>query len=142
MWQDQEGRSQAILLQLFDWAGSFPPCRAVWCRGCYSESKYDPYPRMQGAEMELDNVGLDLLQEEQDLERYRSIRNGDHLMKVSFECNLCHFRNIIKKLFFAIFREPDPHRHNIDAKPPDIAVNIWRFCVDRNGDIYPSKSHT
>ena len=39
------------------------------------------------------------------------------------------------------FSEPDLHQHNIDARPLDIASDIWRFLVDRNGDRYPSKSH-
>ena len=37
------------------------------------------------------------LQEEKDQRRYRSARNGDHLMKVPFECDLCHFRNMNKR---------------------------------------------
>ena len=47
--------------------------------------------------MEADGVESDLLQEEQDQERYRCARNGDHLMKVPFECDMCHFRNMNKQ---------------------------------------------
>ena len=35
-----------------------------------------------------------LLQEEKNMERYRSRRNGVHLIGVLFECNFCHFRNM------------------------------------------------
>ena len=47
--------------------------------------------------MELDGIDSDLLQEEEDQERYRSARNRDHLMKLPFECDLCHFRNMNKQ---------------------------------------------
>ena len=35
-----------------------------------------------------------LLVEDKDKERYRHAQNGDHLMEVPFECDLCHFRNM------------------------------------------------
>ena len=55
-------------------------------------------------ELELDDTGSDLLEEEKDQERYRSTRNGDQLMKVPFEfdCDLCHFRNMNKQ--YPVFR--------------------------------------
>ena len=96
MWQDPEGRNRALLLQFLDWAGGFPLCGGVWYGECYQESQYNPYPRLQGVEVEPDSAESDLLQDENDRERYRSARNGDRLMKVSFECNLCHFRSMNK----------------------------------------------
>ena len=79
---------------------AFPPCGGVWCGECYRESESDLYTRMQGAKLELDDIESDLLQEGNDLERYRSTRNGDHLMKVPFGCDLCHFRNITSETLF------------------------------------------
>lgn len=34
------------------------------------------------------------MMDDQDLERYRRGRNGDHIMGVPFSCELCHFRNV------------------------------------------------
>ena len=67
-------------------------------------------------ELELEDTGSDLVQEENDQQRYRSARKGAHLMKVHFECDLCHFRNMNKRdpvsggkrdkdMFFAIQRD-------------------------------------
>ena len=71
--------------------GSFPPCKAVWCGKCYRELANDNFPRLD----DLQN-GLDL---EVDLtytkNRYRCARDGNHLMGVPFECNLCSFRNTV-----------------------------------------------
>ena len=60
-----------------------------------------------------------MLQEEKDLERYRSARNGDHLTKVSFECDLYHFRNINKQE--TVFR---------CKKDEDTLIVIWRAQLD------------
>ena len=48
-------------------------------------------------ELELGDVESDFPQEEKDQQRYRSTRNGDHLMKVPCVCDLCHFRNMNKR---------------------------------------------
>ena len=48
-------------------------------------------------DLELNGIKSDLLQEEKDQERYTSARSGDHLTKVPFECDLCHFRNMNKQ---------------------------------------------
>ena len=50
--------------------------------------------RVQGANLDVDDVDSGLLQEEKDLERYQSGRNGDNLMGVPFECDLYHLRNM------------------------------------------------
>jgi hypothetical protein len=70
--------------------GNYPPCRSVWCGKCYQESPSDHFPRMNH------------LQSSSDLEVdaaytqnwYRWGRNGDHLMGVPCECDLCSFRNM------------------------------------------------
>ena len=54
-------------------------------------------PSLQGVELELDGVESDLLQEDKDQERHRIARNGDHLMKVLFECEMYHYRNMNKQ---------------------------------------------
>ena len=67
---------------------------SVWCRGCYRESPTNPFPWLQTVEPE---DASEVLLEETDLERHRHGRNGDHLMGVPFECNLCHFQNTNKQ---------------------------------------------
>ena len=67
---------------------------SVWCGDCYRESPTDPFPRLQTVEAEDES---EVLLEETDLERHRHGRNGDHLMGVPFECDLCHFRNMNKR---------------------------------------------
>jgi hypothetical protein len=73
--------------------GNYPPCGSVWCGECYRESPTpnDNFPR------------LDHLQSRSDLDVdaaymqscYRCGRNGDHLMGVPFECDLCSFQNVV-----------------------------------------------
>ena len=67
---------------------------SVWCGDCYRESPTDPFPRLQTVEAEDES---EVLLEETDLERHRHGRDGDHLMGVPFECDLCHFRNMNKR---------------------------------------------
>jgi hypothetical protein len=72
---------------------TFPPCRNVWCRGCYREASNNWFPR-------LDDTGEAANASDLEIEtsttsgRYRSGRDGDHLMGVPFECDLCFFWNV------------------------------------------------
>ena len=80
--------------------GSFPPCRNAWCGDCYEESTEDPFPRLQGVELDSgdpEDEESDLLLDKKDLMRYRNGRNGDHIMGIPFECDLCHFRNVTRR---------------------------------------------
>jgi hypothetical protein len=75
---------------------TFPLCRNVWSGECYRESSNGRFPR-------LDNLGETINANDLEIEvsptlgRYRCGRNGDHLMGVPFECNLCLFRNVCKR---------------------------------------------
>ena len=71
--------------------GPFPPCLAVWCGGCYQQHPQDPFPVQKAGAGEDEEE--DLVTEENLANRFRHGRNGDHLMGVPFECDLCHFRN-------------------------------------------------
>jgi hypothetical protein len=76
------------------WLGreGFCPCRNVWCGKCYRESGSNPFPRLDDNE-EANGSDLDLdTTESNQWHRYK--RNGDHLMGIPFECNLCSFRNV------------------------------------------------
>jgi hypothetical protein len=71
--------------------GNYPPCRAVWCGKCYQELINNNFPRLDhhqsGSDLEVDLVYTQ--------NQYQSGRDGDHLMGVSFKCNLCSFRNVV-----------------------------------------------
>jgi hypothetical protein len=71
--------------------GSYPPCGSVWCGKCYKESRIDHFPRLDdnqnGSDLEVDAAYTQ--------NRYRCGRDGDHLMGVPFECDLCSFRNVV-----------------------------------------------
>ncbi len=64
----------------------------VWCGDCYVPHPNDPFPvqdlpeEEEGIEAEVNN----------DHANARG-RDGDHLMGVPFECDLCHFRNVKKR---------------------------------------------
>jgi hypothetical protein len=70
--------------------GNYPLCRSVWCGTCYRESPNYNFPRLDhlqsGSDLEVDSAYTQ--------SRYRCGRNGDHLMGVPFECDLCSFRNV------------------------------------------------
>ena len=68
--------------------GPWTPCHMVWCGKCYRPTLNDHFPVLQPKDKQ-GNV-IDMAREEQ---RFRQARNGDHLM-ISFQCDLCHFRNI------------------------------------------------
>jgi hypothetical protein len=70
--------------------GGFPQCRNVWCGTCYRTKPEDPFPVKDPLEED------QLLETGDDRDQdYRTARNGDHLMGVPFECDLCHFRNVV-----------------------------------------------
>lgn len=90
LWETLSEWSRSLLLKFLDKQGWFPQCRNVWCGSCYQKKPSNPFPIK------------DLLEEEQHLETedgreqdYRLARNGDHLMGIPFECDLCHFRNVV-----------------------------------------------
>ena len=86
MWKSPEEWSRAILLELF------PPCMNVWCGECYVAHPQDPFP-VQGPPEEEEGI----VETTPDEKAFKQGRNGDHLMGIPFECDLCHFRNITKR---------------------------------------------
>lgn len=72
--------------------GSFHPCGNAWCGECYTSFPTDPFPQQSLPEEE---EGIE--SDPAEVGAYQRARNGDHLMGVPFECDLCHFRNIRKK---------------------------------------------
>jgi hypothetical protein len=70
----------------------FRPCRNVWCGECYREAESNPFPRLD-KQGEANGSDLDLDTPETS-QQYRCGRNGDHLMGVPFECDLCSFQNV------------------------------------------------
>ena len=72
--------------------GSFPPCANAWCGSCYRSFPTDPFPQ-QGLPEEEEGIVSDPHEEGM----FQQGRDGDHLMGVPFECDLCHYRNMRKK---------------------------------------------
>jgi hypothetical protein len=71
---------------------TFPPCRNVWCGECYREASNDRFLRLDDHGEVLNATDLEI-EVSSTLNRYRFGRNGNHLMGVPFECDLCSFRN-------------------------------------------------
>jgi hypothetical protein len=72
--------------------GGFLPCANAWCGECYKTGENDPFPIQETREEDMD-LELDPMDETM----YQKGRNGDHLMGVPFECDLCHFRNLTRR---------------------------------------------
>ncbi len=93
----------------------YPPCESVWCGKCYKESVNDHFPRLDdhqnGSDLEVDSAYTQT--------RYRCGRNGDHLMGVPFECDLCSFRNVVG-------RDPD----DTDGRDEFTLMAIRRVLLD------------
>ena len=69
--------------------GEFEPCGKAWHGKCLKIMLGDRFPISRPS----DEEGF-LLVSKEDEERYLHGRNGDHLM-VAFQCELCHFRNLL-----------------------------------------------
>ena len=97
--------------------GPFPPCLAVWCGECYHQYPHDPFPVQKFLEDK--DKHEELVTEEKLAKRFRHGRNGDHLMGVPFECDICHFRN-------CNLRDPDWEL----SKDRFALLCIQRACLD------------
>ena len=81
----------------------------------------------------------DLVVEDTEGQRYRHARNGDHIMGVPFECELCHFRNMNKRDPIATSLKDSNtlmgcRRGIIDVcwarEPKTVSNNLSRMCLD------------
>ena len=126
--------------------GSFPPCKAAWCGKCYQESPNDNFPRLDdrlsGSDLEVDLAYTQ--------NRYRCARDGDHLMGVPFECDLCSFRNVtgrdpvkgsdrddftlaaIRRVLLDVMwaREPDTVASNWSRSKRDYRMAVDNLSID------------
>jgi hypothetical protein len=73
--------------------GISPPCRNVWCRECYREASNNWFLRLNNTRESENTTDLEI-ESPSAASRYRCTRDGDHLMGVPFECDLCSFRNV------------------------------------------------
>ncbi len=92
MFNDPEAGLRALLRELLASAGRLPPVqRSVWCGKCYKEFINNHFPRLDdnqnGSDLEVDSAYTQHC--------YQCGRDGDHLMEVPFECDLCSFRNVV-----------------------------------------------
>ncbi|KAL3777809.1 hypothetical protein ACHAW5_001787 [Stephanodiscus triporus] len=88
VWQEPEGGSRALLQQFLAWASNFPPVQKCM------EASDDRFPRLDDGEDTTNATDLEAIEASTTMHRYRSARDGDHLMGVPFECDLCSFRNV------------------------------------------------
>ncbi len=66
----------------------------MWCGPCYQEASNDCFPRLANAGEATNVTDLETIEASTTLNRYRCGRDGDHLMGVPFECDLCLFQNV------------------------------------------------
>ena len=71
----------------------FPPCYAVWRGECYRPHPEDPF-RVQTS-LAIINDKSEHLETDKRLNKFFQIaRDGDHLMGIPFEYDMCQFRNV------------------------------------------------
>ncbi len=70
---------------------NYPLCRSVWCGKCYQESPNDNFPRLDHLQS-CSDIEVDMVYTQN---QYQRGRDGNHLMEVLFEGDLCSFRNVV-----------------------------------------------
>jgi hypothetical protein len=93
VWEDPARGSRLVLQQILAWANTSPPVQKCLVQGVLSGSKQRPVPTIGrpdgGGKQQQPRTGVLTTKH-----WYRCARDGDHLMGVPFECNLCTFRNV------------------------------------------------
>ena len=69
------------------------PCLTAYCGECYTTYPNDPFPIQERLGDE-DNEDECFVTDDPASLRFRRGRNGDHLMGVPFECDVCQFNNV------------------------------------------------
>ena len=96
MWKDPEAGIRHLLQKFLCWARGFPPVLECVVRGLLPGGPQRSLPTASesvGSPEEAHDLDMD----SGDDNLYRAGRNGDHLMGVPFECDMCHFRNMNKR---------------------------------------------
>lgn len=77
--------------------GSFPRCYTAFHGACYRDYEGSAFPvqRTLDDEEEGEERGFEV--DEEARNKFMHGRDGDHVMGVGFECDVCHFRNITKR---------------------------------------------
>ena len=70
-------------------------CQSAWHGNCYVQGELDKFPILTLADLE-DSIIDDRAMIDDDPKRFKTARNGDHLM-VPFQCDTCHFVNIQRR---------------------------------------------
>ena len=72
----------------------FSQCLVIWCRSCYQAHPDGPFSVQETlGEEEREDLETDELLDR----RLETGRDGDHLMGIPFECDLCHSRNVAER---------------------------------------------
>ena len=93
--------------------GTFAPCDGAWCGKCFVPRGFKPFP----VKTLVDEEGRELA-DAGGPKRFLEARNGDHLM-TQFQCDLCHFRNIMSR---------DPNHFEVEDR--EILEYIRRASLD------------
>ena len=101
MWKENQEFEWSFCANFCYTRDKFKPCHNVWCHECYFPDSKLRFPVKKTSDME---ESFDL---EEEKNTFMHARKGDEFM-TSFQCELCHFRNIQKR---------DPK-----ANSPDIVV--------------------
>ncbi|KAL7490524.1 hypothetical protein ACHAWT_000141, partial [Skeletonema menzelii] len=77
--------------------GPFPRCHVVYHGACYRDYEGSPFPvqRTLDEDEEEEERGFEVDEEARKV--FMHGRDGDHVMGVCFECDVCHFRNIMRR---------------------------------------------
>jgi hypothetical protein len=72
-------------------------CEGAWCGKCYRQSEKDVFPVLSPQDLDDALVDDERLEEDDDKERFKEGREGDHLL-TPFQCDRCHFVNMQHRL--------------------------------------------
>jgi hypothetical protein len=100
--------------------GIFAPCNNAWCAECYEPLGKLPFP----IKSVTDEEGA-ILESLSEAKRFLIGRAGDQLM-TPFQCELCHFRNVM-------LRDPDATKLE-DLGDPGIYAKSKLGCFLGEGD--------
>ena len=79
-------------------------CNGGWHGACYKQHPSDSFPVLQATDLDDCFLGAEYL-EDDDPNRFKHARDGDHLM-CPFQCNDCHFYNIQQRPVGAKVQDP------------------------------------
>jgi hypothetical protein len=87
MWSSDLARERSGLRNFWKERANSLTCNGAWHGACYKQDPKDPFMVLRAWDLEDSIMGPEEL-EEDDPDRFKCARNGDHLM-CPFKCDLC-----------------------------------------------------